>query len=79
LLTNYSVTVKDLVELAKLKEENLVVVVLFELPKLIHSRSKGRPSISRDEQSCAVIFRCPRSIFIDVSQFVFSQENREGF
>ena len=48
-LTDNGVVIEDFVELAQFKEENLIKVVLFDVPILVHGGSEATPSIFRDE------------------------------
>ena len=49
LLADDCVVVKNFVKFSEFEENDLLKVVLFDLPKLVHARCKRSPRLFRDE------------------------------
>jgi hypothetical protein len=54
-LADNCVAVENFVELAQLKKENFLEIVLLDFPKLVHARGKVFPVLRRDEKSSGII------------------------
>jgi len=66
LLTDDSISVKDLVELAQFEEEDLIEIVLLQLPVLMHARGELWPLMLWDMKRGRVIilFARPLSLLV---------------
>ncbi len=65
-----SVLVEDFVELAELKEKNLLIVGRLYLPVLRHGGSKLFPLFSWDVKARRIVVRMVRSAALDVPQII---------
>lgn len=70
---------KKLIELAELKEENLLVVVLLECPELLHAGSETFPVVLLDQESGRVIVGTVWSVSIFILQVGGLKEVRQSF
>ena len=54
-LADDGIVVENLVELSKLKEENLFIIILFDFPILFHGWSKLCPALARYPERCIIV------------------------
>ena len=78
MLANNGVLVEDFVELAEFKEEDFVIVGLFNFPVLGHAWSECLPLILRNVKSRGVVVGVVRPPALAVADFFFLQKFGSG-
>jgi hypothetical protein len=76
-LTDDCILVKDLIKLAKFKEEDLLIVILLYLPELQHSGSELLPRFFRNKQCTGVILGMVWSVSVLVFKVLLFEKLRQ--